>query len=90
MHTTTTGTITKRFVAFYLAKAAQFTDNAARLHAMFLSMDASADSDAIWDGCCALQYKASQFVSDLRDCGGLLFWGSPAATAIAKQLGEAA
>ena len=90
MHTTTTGTITKRFVAFYLAKAAQFTDNAARLHAMFLSMDASADSDAIWDGYWSLKQDAHRLVMELRNRGGLLFFGSSAATAIAEQMREAA
>ena len=55
-----------------------------------IRMDDPADCDAIWFGRSALLDKRDRYITELRDRSGLLFFGSCAATTIAKQMGEAA
>ena len=68
--------------------------SADKLLAMYMRMDAHKDGEdacnAIWDGFWSLKQDAHRLAMDLRNAGGLLFFGSCAATAIAKQMGEAA
>ena len=85
-----TGTIARKGVAMYLYGAESAQANADRLHAMFIRMDDPADCDAIWFGRSALLDKRDRYITELRDRSGLLFFGSCAETAIAKQMGEAA
>ena len=85
-----TGTLARKGVAMYLYVAESAQAKADRLHAMFIRMDDTADCDAIWFGSRALLDKRDRYITELRDRSGLLFFGSCAATAIAKQMGEAA
>ena len=85
-----TGTLARPGVTIYLHAAESAQANADRLHAMFIRMDDPADCDAIWFGRSALLDKRDRYITELRDRSGLLFFGSCAATAIAKQMGEAA
>lgn len=89
-----TGTIANPAVRLYLRLAANDQASADKLHAMYMRMDAHKDGEdacsAIWDGYWSLKQDARRRAMDLRNAGGLLFFGSCAATAIAKQMGEAA
>lgn len=89
-----TGTLANPAVRLYLRLAASAQASADKLHAMYMRMDAHKDGDgdgnAIWDGFWSLKQDAHRLAMDLRNAGGLLFFGSCAATAIAKQMGEAA
>ena len=89
-----TGTIAIPAVRLYLRLAASAQASADKLHAMYMRMDAHKDGEdagnAIWDGYWSLKQDALRLVVELRNRGGLLFFGSCAATAIAKQMGEAA
>ena len=89
-----TGTLANPVVRLYLRMAASAQASADKLHAMYMRMDAhkdgEGDGNAIWDGFWSLKQDALRLVVDLRNAGGLLFFGSCAATAIAKQMGEAA
>lgn len=89
-----TGTLANPAVRLYLHMAASAQASADKLHAMYMRMDARKDGEdacsAIWDGFWSLKQDAHRLAMDLRNAGGLLFFGSCAATAIAKQMGEAA
>ena len=89
-----TGTLANPAVRLYLHMAASAQASADKLHAMYMRMDAHKDGEdacnAIWDGFWSLKQDAHRLAMDLRNAGGLLFFGSCAATAIAKQMGEAA
>lgn len=89
-----TGTLANPAVRLYLRLAASAQASADKLHAMYMRMDAHKDGEdacnAIWDGFWSLKQDAHRLAMDLRNAGGLLFFGSCAATAIAKQMGEAA
>ena len=89
-----TGTLANPGVRLYLSMAASAQASADKLHAMYMRMDAhkdgEGDGNAIWDGYWSLKQDAHRLVMELRNRGGLLFFGSCAATAIAKQMGEAA
>ena len=89
-----TGTLANPGVHLYLRLAASAQASADKLHAMYMRMDHHKDGEdacnAIWDGYWSLKRDARRLVVDLRNAGGLLFFGSCAATAIAKQMGEAA
>ena len=90
-----TNTLTKPDVRLYLHMAASAQASADKLHAMYMRMAAHKDGEdddgnAIWDGYWSLKQDALRLVVELRNRGGLLFFGSCAATAIAKQMGEAA
>ena len=89
-----TGTLANPAVRLYLRMASSAQASADKLHAMYMRMDADKDGEdacnAIWDGYWSLKQDAHRRVVDLRNAGGLLFFGSCAATAIAKQMGEAA
>ena len=89
-----TGTLAIPAVRLYLRLAASDQASADKLHAMYMRMDAHKDGEdacsAIWDGYWSLKQDARRRAMDLRNAGGLLFFGSCAATAIAKQMGEAA
>ena len=89
-----TGTLANPGVRLYLRMAASAQASADKLHAMYMRMDAHKDGEdacnAIWDGFWSLKQDAHRLAMDLRNAGGLLFFGSCAATAIAKQMGEAA
>ena len=89
-----TGTLANPAVRLYLRMAASAQASADKLHAMYMRMDAHKDGEdacnAIWDGFWSLKQDAHRLAMDLRNAGGLLFFGSCAATAIAKQMGEAA
>lgn len=89
-----TGALANPGVCLYLRMAASAQASADKLHAMYMRMaahkDDDADSNAIWDGYWSLKQDAHRLVMELRNRGGLLFFGSCAATAIAKQMGEAA
>ena len=89
-----TGTLANPGVRLYLRMAASAQASADKLHAMYMRMDAHKDGEdacnAIWDGYWSLKQDALRLVVELRNRGGLLFFGSCAATAIAKQMGEAA
>ena len=89
-----TGTLANPAVRLYLRLAASAQASADKLHAMYMRMDAHKDGEdacnAIWDGYWSLTQDAHRRAMDLRYHGGLLFLGNPAATAIAKQMGEAA
>lgn len=93
-HPVATGTLANPGVRLYLRMAASAQASADKLHAMYMRMaahkDDDADSNAIWDGFWSLKQDAHRLVVELRNRGGLLFFGSCAATAIAKQMGEAA
>ena len=89
-----TGTLANPAVRLYLCLAASAQASADKLHAMYMRMDAhkdgEGDGNAIWDGFWSLKQDVHRLAMDLRNAGGLLFFGSCAATAIAKQMGEAA
>lgn len=89
-----TGTLANSSVRMYLRMAASAQASADKLHAMYMRMDHHKDGEdacsAIWDGFWSLKQDAHRLVVDLRNAGGLLFFGSCAATAIAEQMGEAA
>lgn len=89
-----TGTLANPAVRLYLRLAASAQASADKLHAMYMRMDHHKDGEdacnAIWDGYWSLKRDARRLVVDLSNAGGLLFFGSCAATAIAKQMGEAA
>ena len=89
-----TGTLANPGVRLYLRMAASAQASADKLHAMYVRMDAHKDGEdacnAIWDGFWSLKQDAHRLAMDLRNRGGLLFFGSCAATAIAKQMGKAA
>ena len=88
------GTLANPAVRLYLRMAASAQASADKLHAMYMRMDARKDGEdacsAIWDGYWSLKQDALRLVVELRKRGGLLFFGSCAATAIAEQMGEAA
>ena len=89
-----TGTLANPAARLYLRMAARAQASADKLHAMYMRMDDHKDGEdacnAIWDGYWSLTQDAHRRAMDLRNAGGLLFFGSCAATAIAKQMGEAA
>ena len=89
-----TGTLADSGVHLYLRLASSAQASADKLHAMYMRMDHHKDGEdacnAIWDGYWSLKRDARRLVVDLSNAGGLLFFGSCAATAIAKQMGEAA
>ena len=89
-----TGTLANPAVRLYLHMAASAQASADKLHAMYMRMDHHKDGEdacnAIWDGFWSLKQDVHRLAMDLRNAGGLLFFGSCAATAIAKQMGEAA
>ena len=89
-----TGTLAKPAVRLYLHMAASAQASSDKLHAMYMRMDHHKDGEdagnAIWDGYWSLKQDVFRRAMDLRNAGGLLFFGSCAATAIAKQMGEAA
>ena len=92
--TNVSATIADPAVRLYLRLAASAQASADKLHAMYMRMDHHKDGEdacnAIWDGYWSLKQDAHRLAMDLRNAGGLLFFGSCAATAIAKQMGEAA
>ena len=83
-----TGTLANPGVRLYLSMAASAQASADKLHAMYMHMaahkDDEGDGNAIWDGFWSLKQDAHRLVLELRNRGGLLFFGSCAATAIAK------
>ena len=89
-----TGTLANPVVRLYLRMAASAQASADKLHAMYMRMDHHKDGEdacnAIWDGYWSLKRDARRLVVDLSNAGGLLFFGSSAATAIAEQMREAA
>ena len=89
-----TGTLANPGVRLYLRMAASAQASADKLHAMYMRMaahkDDDADGNAIWDGYWSLKQDAHRLVLELRNRGGLLFFGSCAATAIAERRGDAA
>lgn len=93
-HPIATGTLANPAVRLYLRTAASAQASADKLHAMYMRMDHHKDGEdagnAIWDGYWSLKQDAHRLVMELRNRGGLLFFGSCAATAIAKQMWEAA
>lgn len=92
--TNVSGTLANPGVRLYLHMAASAQASADKLYAMYMLMyahkDGEGDGNAIWDGFWSLKQDAHRLVVELRNRGGLLFFGSCAATAIAKQMGEAA
>ena len=93
-HPIATGTLANRSVRLYLSMAASAQASADKLHAMYMRMaahkDDEGDGNAIWDGYWSLKQDAHRLVLELRNRGGLLFFGSCAATAIAERRGDAA
>lgn len=89
-----TGTLADSGVHLYLRLASSAQASADKLHAMYMRMDHHKDGEdacnAIWDGYWSLKRDARRLVVDLSNAGGLLFFGSSAATAIAEQMREAA
>lgn len=89
-----TGTLANHGVRLYLSMAASAQASADKLHAMYMRMaahkDDEGDGNAIWDGFWSLKQDAHRLVLELRNRGGLLFFGSCAATAIAERRGDAA
>ena len=89
-----TGTLANPGVHLYLRLASSAQASADKLHAMYMRMDHHKDGEdacnAIWDGYWSLKRDARRLVVDLSNAGGLLFFGSSAATAIAEQMREAA
>ena len=89
-----TGTLANPGVHLYLRLASSAQASADKLHAMYMRMaahkDDEGDGNAIWDGYWSLKLDARRLVVDLSNAGGLLFFGSSAATAIAEQMREAA
>ena len=89
-----TGTLANPGVRLYLRMAASAQASADKLHAMYMRMDHHKDGEdacnAIWDGYWSLKRDARRLVVDLCNAGGLLFFGSSAATAIAEQMRGAA
>lgn len=92
--TNISGTLADSGVRLYLRMAASAQASADKLHAMYMRMDAHKDGEdacnAIWDGFWSLKQDAHRLAMDLRNAGGLLFFGSCAATAIAERMGDAA
>ena len=89
-----TGTLADSGVHLCLRLASSAQASADKLHAMYMRMDHHKDGEdagnAIWDGFWSLKQDVHRLAMDLRNAGGLLFFGSCAATAIAKQMWEAA
>ena len=89
-----TGTLANPAVRLYLRMASSAQASADKLHAMYMRMDHHKDGEdacnAIWDGYWSLKRDARRLVVDLSNAGGLLFFGSSAATAIAERRGDAA
>ena len=89
-HPIATGTLANPAVRLYLRMAASAQASADKLHAMYMRMDHHKDGEdacnAIWDGYWSLKQDAHRLVVDLRNAGGLLFFGNPGAIAVAKQI----
>lgn len=89
-----TGTLANPGVRLYLCLADSAQASADKLYAMYMRMaahkDDEGDGNAIWDGFWSLKQDAHRLVLELRNRGGLLFFGSCAATAIAERMGDAA
>ncbi len=89
-----TGTLANPGVRLYLRMADSAQASADKLHAMYMHLashkDDEGDGNAIWDGFWSLKQDVHRLVLELRNRGGLLFFGSSAATAIAEQMREAA
>lgn len=89
-----TGTLADSGVHLCLRLASSAQASADKLHAMYMRMDHHKDGEdacnAIWDGYWSLKRDARRLVVDLSNAGGLLFFGSCAATAIAERRGDAA
>ncbi len=92
--TNVSGTLANPGVRLYLSQASSAQASADKLYAMYKRMYAHKDGEdacnAIWDGYWSLKRDARRLVVDLSNAGGLLFFGSSAATAIAEQMREAA
>lgn len=73
-------------VAFWLLDQDEAHRNAMRLKAMSVRRKDGPDRDALWAGYWSLKTKADQITETLRDCGGLLFVGQPAAIKAAQEL----
>ena len=85
-----TGTLANPVVRLYLRMAASAQASADKLYAMYMRMDHHKDGEdagnAIWDGFWSLKQDVHRLAMDLRNAGGLLFFGNPGAMAVAKQI----
>lgn len=76
-------------VSFYLAISERYYAHAEALKALFLKRRKDTpERDALWTGHCRVTDKANVFLIDLRDRGGLLFFGQPKAVAAAQEIEE--
>jgi hypothetical protein len=76
-------------IQLYLRLADAAKASAATLHKMFMQAPkGDKAADAIWDGFYALEEKHRNMTEYLRDAGGLLFLGSAAALAAAREAEE--
>ena len=86
---TPTATLPSSAVSLYLRLACDAAASAATLREMFMQAPkGDKAADAIWDGFYALEEKHRSMTERLRDAGGLLFLGSAAALAAAREAEE--
>ena len=75
-------------IQIYLRLADAAKASAATLHKMFMQAPKGDKADAVWDGYWSLKTDAERHTRALRDAGGLLFLGSAAALAAAREAEE--
>lgn len=80
-----TGSIASSSISLYITLAAQESKSAETLYAMFVkSCKRDKPLDVLHNGYWALKCRLEDRVEALRDCGGLLFFGSAAALDAAR------
>ena len=83
------GTLTHNFIPFYLVEGSYLLKSAATLLAMRGKRKNGPERHALWEGHYAVKCEAEKFVEALRERGGILFLGSPAALAAAQAAEDA-
>lgn len=78
--------LARRGVILYLLLHHEADMDAAHLLSMSLKRVAGRDRDALWSGYWSLKKEADEAIEKLRDRGGLLFVGQPAAIKAAQAL----
>ena len=78
--------LARKGVAFYLLEQDEAHRNARRLKMMSLCRKSGPNQDALRAGYWSLKTNADQITETLRDRGGLLFVGQPAAIKAAQEL----
>lgn len=78
--------LARRNVAFWLLECERQQWNAMHLYKMLMRRKDGPDREALWSGYFAVEADANVMVERLRDLGGLLFVGQPAAIKAAQEL----